>query len=455
MKSPKRPFPPANPWRFITELLRQPRESEPSHLPAGEENEKDSQRETSVKRLATRLADQPPTTGKQVKPERFEELEAYRGIAALLIVVFHTYQYSREGMHLQEYVYEGTPLHVLFSNLEAAVAWFFVLSGFLIFLPFARAATNQDEPRSARDFLFRRAVRIVPLYYVAILIVWWLQYTGGKEQWIALLEHLTFTQVFDSQRIFWIIGPAWSLAVEVIFYLFIAGFGPLAYYACKWVSTQRARVTLLAGAALALVIFSVAYKWWAFYMARIPSENYPVYFGPLAKMDTFAIGMLLAVAVVAAKGRPNLKGSVPALLRLAGIALLAAAFTFRASSTTVELYIHSLAGLAFVLVLASTALGSRNSVWERVLAHPVLLFLGLVSYSVYMWHEPLMLELAEYGLLINKAPGAFPSNALLLVVISIFVATLSYWLVERPTLRLRHLFRRGQWLTQHPSKERN
>lgn len=450
MKDTKTAFPPANPWRSIPELL------ESSYLPVGsEEDGHYAQSEaTSVKPPAP-VVGRPATTYIEVKPERFVELEAYRGIAALLVVVFHAYQYSREGMHLQEYVYEGTLLHIVFSNLEAAVAWFFVLSGFLIFLPFARAAADQNRPRSARDFLIRRVIRIVPLYYAAILIVWLLHYTGEMGQWIALLEHLTFTQVFDREHIFWIIGPAWSLAVEVIFYLFVAGFGPLAYFACKYVSTPLARVSLLAGAALLLVIFSVVYKWWAFYMAQIPSENSPVYFGPLAKLDTFAMGMLLAVAVVAVKGRPQLTGGVPALLRVLGVAVLAGGFALRANSTPVGLYIHTLAGLAFVLILASTAMGPRKSLWERMLARPALLFLGLISYSVYMWHEPLMIGLGEYSVLISKAPSAFPSNALLLMAVSIVAATLSYWLVERPTLRLRHLFRRERGLAQHPLKQRS
>ena len=103
---------------------------------------------------------------------RFTELEAYRGIAALLVVVFHAYQYSREGTGTPREVYTGTPLHLLFYNLEAPVSWFFVLSGFLLFLPFARAAIEQRGFLSSRGFLVRRAIRIRPPYYVAILVVW-------------------------------------------------------------------------------------------------------------------------------------------------------------------------------------------------------------------------------------------------------------------------------------------
>lgn len=379
---------------------------------------------------------------------RFEELEAYRGVAAVLIVVFHVYQYSREGQELDQYVYEGTPLHLFFSNLDVTVAWFFVLSGFLIFLPFVIAAINAEDPQSARGFLIRRAIRIVPLYYVAILIVWTLRYTGAKEQWVDLFEHLTFTQVFSQKYIFWTIGPAWSLSVEVIFYLFVAALGPIAYSVCRRISTRRARAVLLTGAVLALGITSVLYKWWAFYLADIPEDNWPVYFGPLAKLDTFAIGMLLAIGVVASKNRPLMRGILPSLLRLSGLMLLAVVFLFRLSSAAVELYVHTLAGLAFVLVLASTVLGPRKSSWERMLVHPTFQFLGLISYSVYIWHEPLMLELSKYSVLVSTAPSAFPLNTLVLLSVSIVVATFSYWLVERPATYLRYLFTKEGRLVQ-------
>src|SRR5205823_1503457 len=177
------------------------------------------------------------------------------------------------------YVYEGTPLHVLLRNLEAGVAWFFVLSGFLIVLPFAHAAVDRQSALSAWGFLVRRAIRLVPVYYVAILVVWALRYTGGPGQWRDLLEHLTFTQIFDQTHIFWTIGPAWSLAVEALFYLIVAVAGPLAVRACGRLDTSRARMAFLGGGAMALGIASVAYKWWAFAVAHIPTQNNPVYFG--------------------------------------------------------------------------------------------------------------------------------------------------------------------------------
>jgi peptidoglycan/LPS O-acetylase OafA/YrhL len=175
-------------------------------------------------------------------------------------------------------------------------------------------------------------------------------------------------------------------------------------------------------------------------VAHIPTQNYPVYFGPLAKLDTFALGMLLAVAVVAAGRRPILGGTAPALLRLAGGALLAMTFVLRASSTPVALYFHTLSGVACVLVLASTVLGPRGTVWERLLAWPPLQVLGMISYSLYLWHEPLLISLGH--VLSFETACTFPAATLVLLVASIAVATLSYWGLEYPTRLLRHLFTR-------------
>ena len=370
---------------------------------------------------------------------RFAELEAYRGLAALLIVVYHAYQQSRVTT---AYVYQGTPVHVVFRNLEATVAWFFALSGFLIFLPFARAIAEGSRAQSARGFLVRRAIRIVPVYYAAILIVWSVRYTGGPGQWRDLAEHLSFTQIFDRVHIFWTIGPSWSLAVEVLFYLLIAIASPLAYRACRRLSTPGARLTMLACGVSLLIAASIAYKAWAWWVGHVPEADYPVYFGPVAKLDTFGFGMLLAIVLLVAGRRPLLRGRMPMLFRLIGLALLAADFGLRASSPAVNLYFHTLSGLAFVLILASTVLGPRGSTWERMLGWRPLQYLGLVSYSVYLWHEPLMIALHDRHMLAFESVRGFPLSTLMLIGVSLLVATISYWAIEYPATLLRHLFSR-------------
>ncbi len=212
------------------------------------------------------------------------------------------------------------------------------------------------------------------------------------------------------------------------FYVLVAGFGPLAYRICGRLATRQARVVLLAAAVGALGLVSMLYKWWAFYVARIPGDDWPVYFGPVAKLDTFATGMLLAVVVVAGD-RFRVGGVAPALLQLVGVSVLVATCLLRAGSTPVGLYVHTLSGVAFALVLVSTVLvgeAGRGSFRQRLLARPLLQFLVLVSYGIYMWHEPILIKLGKRNVFIQNTPDAFLSNALVLTILSITAAALSY-----------------------------
>ncbi len=399
--------------------------------------------------LSGRGAARSPNAERQVTRGRFEGLDAYRGIAALSLVVFHTYQYSREGTGADKYVYEGTVWDTLFKALDVTV-WFFVLSGFLIFLPFARAAIKHGNPPAVLDFLIRRAIRIVPVYYAAIILVWTWRYSGSAGQWTDLLQHLTFTQVFSREHIFWTIGPSWALALIVQFYVFVAFAAPLAYWVCSQVAAPERRAVLLAGVVAALGVLSVAYKWWAFYIADIPKTDWPVYFGPLANLDAFAIGMLLAVIVAARQ--PNMNQLAPSTLMLTAAAIIVATIV-GTESELVDLYFHTLLGLAFALLLAATVLAPRTSPWLHVLRLPLLHYLGLIWYGIFLWHEPILLELGKRGLLIDPAPKAFLQNVVILVLLSVAAGTLSYSLIERPVTNLRYLLTREGCLTRHLSEE--
>lgn len=154
----------------------------------------------------------PPNAG--TASTRVEGLDGYRAIVALLLVVYHAYQFTREGLGLETYAYEGTALNLVLRSLQLSGV-FFVLSGFLIFLPFARAAVEQRGERSLKNFFIRRAMQILPQYYLAIILVWTWRYAGLPGQWNDLFLHLSFTHIFSREYIFWTIGPSWAVAVEV------------------------------------------------------------------------------------------------------------------------------------------------------------------------------------------------------------------------------------------------
>lgn len=371
-------------------------------------------------------------------PRRFDGLDGYRGVAALLVVAYHAWMHASPW---PTQLFGGTPLHALFRNLEAGVAVFFVLSGFLLFLPFARAAVEARERPAIREFLARRAWRILPLYYVAFLALWLLRFGGTAPELWSLAEHLTFTHGFSREHIFWTIGPAWSLAVEALFYLMLAGLGPLTWLACRGLGQRRARVAVALIPALGVGAVSLWYKWDAFAVRHVPLDDWPVYFGLLARMDGFAPGMALAVAC-AAWGAARMPRPAAWGLRAAGLGLIAWTFAAREGNALVGLYFHSLCAAGAALLVAPTVFAPVASRWEGALACRPLRWLGAISYSVYLWHEAILVELAPRGWILRDGAAAFWPNLGALLALAILAGSLSHVLIERPVLRWRAAARR-------------
>jgi len=366
----------------------------------------------------------------------YASLEGYRGLAAVFIVVYHVYQYMRAGPDAR-YPLDGTVWHAFLVSLDAGVGLFFVLSAFLLGLSYARAALAGAQPVSARAFLYRRAVRIVPLYLVAVLVVWSARNRSFPGDWRDLLEHLTFTQVFDDKRIFYTIGPAWSLAVEVQFYLLLALLGPVACARCSRIADPRRRLAVLLAGVAAVAVGSLVWKAVAWYVLGVGEEKWSVWFSLPAKLDIFAVGLLLAV-VVAARAQPaSISRRYRLVLGGAGVLVLGAAVAANGMDRLPDFAFHSLTAVGFGLLLAVSVLAPPGAS-GRILASRVPALLGMISYSLYLWHEPVMLFLADRGLFpVPGTPGAFPIGVVVLVSVASLVAWLSYWIIEYPTGKLR------------------
>ncbi|MEU7489642.1 acyltransferase [Streptomyces sp. NPDC042319] len=366
-----------------------------------------------------------------------KELQGFRGIAALSTVVFHVWQ--------QYHVYDGGGSHppvdspYLASLLSLEVIdFFFVVSAYLLTLSYARAAIDGGSTRPGRLFLFRRAVRIVPLYFLAVLVVWSARNPQLAGNWRDLVEHLTFTHVFDREQIFYTLGPAWSLSLEVAFYLVLVVLGPLAVRACRPLHRRGARIAVCAGGCLLLFVLPVVWVTVARYGYGVPYTDWTVYFGPQARFGGFAAGMGLAVLMVALGGRARLRpvpATALAVLAVAGVYWLS--WDSRPENATFTFY-HPLASLLWVALLFGV-LHVRGTVrWHGLLRARWLTHLGLVSYSLFIWHEPVMLQLFQWGLLPGR-PGGFWAAVAVVLLVAVPFATASYWVVEYPSSLLYRL----------------
>jgi peptidoglycan/LPS O-acetylase OafA/YrhL len=362
---------------------------------------------------------------------RARELEGYRGLVGLTIVVFHVFQYVQQS---------GAAVNPVLASLARfeTVDVLFLMSAYLLTLSFARAAVNQTTPQPARQFLFRRAVRILPLYWIGITVVWAIRNPSLPGDWVDLLEHLTFLQVFDRNRIFFTVGPTWSMSLEVIFYGVLVLLGPLAVRVCSRIDERRRRVGVLVAGTVGLWLLPVVWNTVAFTLMNVPFDNWPVYFGPQARFGAFAAGMTLAVVVAARDGRPVFNGAWPAVLRVVGLGIVVAGALLSHRDSWAQVVFHDFAAVGWFLLMASTVLGRSGQVWSRMLSWNVLTWLGLISYSTYMWHEPIMLLLEHVGL-IGRTASSLPLSVLVVLTASVAAGWVSFHVIEKPTSKLRML----------------
>ena len=369
---------------------------------------------------------------------RFPLMDAMRAIAALSVVVTHASGMS--GFN------EGNPLGAVTARLNVGVTVFFLISGFLLYRPFVRAAYHGVQAPRVLRFFRRRALRIVPAYWLALTVLAaWPGLPGvfTRDWW----AYYGFFQVYSDRYVLGGIGPAWSLCIEVTFYLALPFFAlAMARLYERRRREAAVRIELLALAALGLASVAaraVVHVWddQVGFPSTLPGT-----------FTWFALGMGLAVASVALEGEEERIGAlrlvvrrpwVPWALAAATLAMLAWGIglprSFAAETSTVS-YVaeYALFGLFAFFLLLPAVFGDDRGGWpRRILANRLLAWLGLISYGIYLWHLSLMIWLEDQGATEWIGELQFPVLLLSAVAFAVACAAASYYLVERPLLRFK------------------
>jgi len=364
-----------------------------------------------------------------VAGQRFPALDGLRGIAILLVLIFHS-------LDIQVDAIPFPALHALAISGWTGVSLFFVLSGFLI------TGILLDGPRSGRglgNFYARRALRILPLYYVTLFIFFYLIPRGPFPELAWHDEHQllywTFLQnwavaargsFLDSPNL----NHLWSLNIEEQFYLF----WPLLVF-----GLGRRRLLWLCGAlivgcfGLRVVLFAQDVPWVSIYIMTI------------TRMDDLAVGASIACLIRGPKGlafmvpAARFVGSLCALY-VVYLMITAGGFLLRGNwTTTIGFSVASLGfGCALICVLSSRS----DGLVTRVLTSRLLTVFGKYSYALYVVHLPIVILL-----MVPDGSNAGRSGTVVYLFylsvtigLSFMVALVSWYLLERPFLRLKSRF---------------
>jgi len=344
-------------------------------------------------------------------------VESLRALAALGVLVAHAFLTARTAHGMNPPSPSGVFDRLVVTG-TFSVYLFFVLSGYLLFWPFVKHAFANGRSIDLRRYAVNRALRILPLYYVALVAYLVLMAGGGTlEQW---LTFWTFSENFSAGATEAVNPVLWSLVVELHFYVVLPLLALLIWRLAG--DSPRRAMAVVVGVGLA----SFVVRWVTLYDDPTPNP-YLRYSLPSCFMF-FAPGMALALLRLMWERRPVrlLAGPLGApglwLAGALGAWLLLALDEGRGY----------LAAVASFLLVGAVVLPLRYSRLPRALEWRPLAAVGVVSYSLYLWHVLILRKFTEHFGLDSFGP--------LLAVglpVSLAIAFASYAIVERPFLRMR------------------
>lgn len=343
--------------------------------------------------------------------DRVPSLDGLRGVAVLLVVAGHVAQ-NTAGIPT-----DARTWLMGLANASAGVRVFFVLSGYLI-TRLLLAEHDRSGRIDLRLFYARRVRRIFPAFYVylaAVIILGLVTGIGLTPS--AVLAAGTFTWNYGflwvevGAHAYWLLGHLWTLALEQQFYLF----WPL--------------ILLLAGPRRAGILAGVLLLWCP--LARVGSYVlFPEQRGYLGMMlhtgiDSIMAGCALALLVQQPRWRAwfEERGTTTAAFCATWLLVVSplCSLTFRGFPLAVGYTLDAIAASAFIGVIH---LGQKNPLQQGLAAAP-LRWVGVISYSLYLWQQFML------------TPDALttPVRVIAAVALAFAAAAGSYYLVEKPFLR--------------------
>ena len=410
------------------------------------------------------MASTAPVEGRVSADPRFPNFNGLRAIAALAVVL----------THLADSGGANAPniLGIFFARMDGGVAIFFVISGILLYRPFVRTHLLGEPRPQLVPYLWRRGLRIYPAYWLAMTVV---VYVLGVTQIPSLENFLldySLLHIYSPHQpdVFAPLVQSWTLATEVAFYLLLPVWS-LVFGRCVRGEARRRVHTELIGV---LFLIAVSAAWKAVVLGAGISDPRIGQFKLWLPwwLDLFAVGMGMAVLSVAMQ---HLYWPTPKWLdrrRAAALCWLGALGTFWWAAAgaglphTTAAIPHSrlwgqhyLYGATAILLVLPAVFGPQSRETSRIhwfLQTRAMVFLGSISYGIYLWHEAWIdryfhwTDLTFRGIYFSDTPFAWHTNRVIsipwfafgaaVLTLTIASASLSWFGLERPLLSLKHRF---------------
>lgn len=337
--------------------------------------------------------------------KRIPSLDGFRAVSIILILFCHS---RLSGIY-------SARLNDIAKQAEVGVTVFFVISGFLITY-LLLTEESQTGSINVKDFYTRRVFRIVPVYvlYVVFILLWRNIENIGLTR-VNLLHVLTFTVNFDRYKD-WFLGHFWSLSVEEQFYIF--------WPAMLIIFRKHLKIALIILVAYSCIARVIAYKFPGYELITLsPFFRYSdaIFVGAFGGIIFFENPAIF---------KHKIFGSYLAQSLALGLFLMFVYFTEHGKLAIISLpFGDAIISLSILFLIGAYIIPSDKTIF-KILNHRVLVHIGILSYSIYVWQE---------FFFIGEIRGfwrTFPYNILVIY----FVSLASYYLWERPFLKMKKHF---------------
>lgn len=347
--------------------------------------------------------------------ERIYQLDGLRAIAVILVVFYH----------LNIYIHAIPGFNLLIKNGGGlGVFLFFILSGYLMSMFYLGKNLSMHKLPSYKAFYLSRFIRIMPLYIISTTIFYVLRNNietyGSSTFTISLIEFIGGL-LFLNDKVFILNPVIWTLRIEIIFYFVF----PLIGYIIHHLYLNKKHYILLL-LPLILILLSTIFRYFQIFKTNSFFTN----------LDGLATGILAAI-IISLITHNNIKINNKLLLFIIFIALICVGIVLHFHVFT-YLYATSLS-ILFLLIFTGILLLPKENLLIKILSAPVLYYVALLSYSIYIWHFNIYYNICK-PIMEQVVVSEYLQSTLSYVsaiIVTAVVSYISYHTIEKTFIKLK------------------
>lgn len=340
---------------------------------------------------------------------RIEQLTFTRFLAAISIVIFH---YGKEIT-----LFNNDYVSFIFEQANIGVSYFFILSGFVMII-----AYHNRKNISFLNYLKDRLARIYPVYFFAIILMVILSYLHKSTDLLGIFLNIFLIQAWFPEKVYTINGPGWSLSVELLFYII---FPFLFNYIYKKVDFKIIVIPIILIWLVSQLVSDIFFQHSYTKIINL-SVNQDLCYFPLLHINEFLIGNLAGLYFVSNYNKFKRNTDLHILFILILILIVLKMPTY---------FYPNNGFFALFFVPLILFISSNKGIFTRFFNNRLCVFLGEISFGIYILQKPVWKWLSDYGM-INYLHLDLVANKNFVFFIRFFVlimlSSLSYVYFEKP-----------------------